>query len=178
MQLTQSFVPLDKRIHDVKGFDCGKANMNEFLRRFADKHAKLGLSKTWVLPFAPERQESETQSTLKSGLAAYYTLAVSSVSRNEIPVSGSLPRYPVPIVLLARLAVDVQCQGRRVGEKALVYALRHIVRLCDQGLPALGVVLDVLDDDALKFYQRFEFFHPFTDDPMRLFVPMSALRKR
>lgn len=177
MQLTQSFVPLDKAVHDIKSFDCAKAGMNEFLRRFADKHAKLGLSKTWVLAFASEHNSPEKSDASKSKIAAYYTLAVSSVSRTEIPVSGSLPKYPVPVVLLARLAVDVQCQGKRIGEKALVYALRHIVRLCDQGLPALGVVLDVLDDDALNFYERFEFFHPFSDNPMRLFVPMSALRK-
>jgi hypothetical protein len=52
-----------------------------------------------------------------------------------------------------------------------------VVRLCDEGLPALGLVLDVLDENALAFYQRFNFFHAFTNDPMRLFVPMTALRK-
>ncbi len=46
-----------------------------------------------------------------------------------------------------------------------------------EGLPALGLVLDVLDKDALEFYRRFDFFHAFTSDPMRLFVPMTALRK-
>ena len=77
----------------------------------------------------------------------------------------------------ARLAVAVNFQGNRLGEKSLVYALRHTVRLCDQGLPSLGLVLDVLDKDALGYYQRFDFFHTFTTDPMRLFVPMIALRK-
>lgn len=119
----------------------------------------------------------EGSQTPKSPIAAYYTLAVSTVTRQEIPNTSSLPRYPVPVALLARLAVDVNFQGKRLGEKTLIYALRHTVRLCSEGLPALGLVLDVLDEDALAFYQRFAFFHPFTDDPMRLFVPMSALRK-
>jgi hypothetical protein len=113
----------------------------------------------------------------KNPVAAYYTLAVSSVCKSEIPVIQSLPKYPIPITLLARLAVDINYQGQRLGEKTLISALRHTVRLCDEGLPTYGLVLDVLDDDALKFYQRFDCFHAFTDDPMRLFVPMNVLRK-
>lgn len=143
--------------------------MNTFLSRFAVKHTKVGLSRTFVLPI----DEPEAK---KTPVAAYYTLAASTVSRQDIPVTSSLPRYPVPVALLARLAVDINFQGNYVGEKSLVYALRHAVRLCDEGLPALGLVLDVLDKDALKFYQRFDFFETFTSDPMRLFVPMAALR--
>lgn len=169
MKLCQSFVPVDKTKHLIKNFDCGKPDMNTFLSRFAEKHAKLGLSRTLVLPV-----ESEAS---KVPVAAYYTLAASTVSRQDIPVTQNLPRYPVPVALLARLAIDVNFQGKRLGEKSLVYALRHAVRLCDEGLPALGVILDVLDEDALGFYQRFDFFHAFTSDPMRLFVPMAALRQ-
>ena len=88
-----------------------------------------------------------------------------------------MPRYPLPVVLLARLAVDEQYQGKRLGEKSLIYALRHAVRLCDEGLPAYGLVLEVLDEEALGFYEYFRFFHRFTHDPMRLFVPINVLRK-
>ena len=144
--------------------------MNIFLSRFAHKHAKLGLSRTLVLPEASVGQG-------KMPIAAYYTLAASTVFQKEIPSKQSLPRYPLPVALLARLAVDLRYQGRRLGEKSLIYALRHAVRLCDKGLPAYGLILDVLDDQALRFYQRFDFFHPFTKDPMRLFAPINALRK-
>jgi len=144
--------------------------MNLFLSRFAVKHAKLGLSRTLVLPEA-------SSSSDKKFIAAYYTLAASTVFQQEIPAGQSLPRYPLPVALLARLAIDIQNQGNRLGEKTLIYALRHAVRLCDEGLPAYGLVLDVLDEEALRFYQRFDFFHCFTDDPMRLFVPMTVLRK-
>lgn len=67
-------------------------------------------------------------------------------------------------------------QRRNLGTKTLIYALRHAVKLCDYGLPAVGLVLDVLDEDALKFYQKFDFFTPLTNDPMRLFVSMESLR--
>ena len=88
-----------------------------------------------------------------------------------------LPAYPVPVVLVARLAVNCAFQKQGLGEKTLVTALRQCVSLTDKGLPALGVVLNVLDDEALAFYQRFDVFQSFTDNPMRLFVPMSLLRQ-
>lgn len=144
--------------------------MNLFLSRFAIKHAKLGLSRTLVLPEA-------STSPGKTPIAAYYTLAASTIFRQEIPSEQSLPGYPLPVALLARLAVDLNHQGKRLGEKSLISALRHVVRLCDEGLPAFGLILDVLDEDALKFYQGFNFFHCLTEDPMKLFVPMNVLRK-
>lgn len=169
MQLAQEFEKANAGLHDLKAFDCGKSSMNEFLARYSIKHHKIGISSTWVLPL---NNSGNTQKTI----AAYYTLAASTVGREEIPVERSLPRYPISVALLARLAIDQLFQGKGLGQKVLVYALRHSVRLCDAGLPAMGLVLDVLDDDALSFYQRFEIFKPFTDNPMRLFVPMETLR--
>ncbi|MEE9422725.1 MAG: GNAT family N-acetyltransferase [Gammaproteobacteria bacterium] len=166
MALAQAFVFADPLAHYLKDFDCGKPFMNEFLPRFAVKHMQLGLSSTWVL--VDDAQDKAT-------VAAYFTLASATVSRNEIPFERSLPRYPVPVVLLARLAIDKAYQGKKIGEKTLVTALRKSVALTQTGLPALGLVLDVLDEDALGFYQRYNIFEPFTDDPMRLFAPMTML---
>ncbi|MDX2505867.1 MAG: hypothetical protein QNL62_15520 [Gammaproteobacteria bacterium] len=81
------------------------------------------------------------------------------------------------MVLLAKLAVDIKYQGQRLGEKTLITSLRKSVELTDNGLPAVGLVLDILDEDALHFYQRYDMFIPFTNNPMRLFVPMQVLRK-
>ena len=169
MKLHQKFIPINKAEHLIKTFDCGKPDMNFFLSRFAIKHAKLGLSKTFVLPIDEDSN--------KKPIAAYYTLAISTINRQDIPTQQSLPHYPIPVTILARLAVDIKFQGKHIGEKTLIYALRHTVRLCDEGLPTYGLILDVLDDNALKFYQRFNFFHNLTDNPMRLFVPLNSLRK-
>jgi GNAT superfamily N-acetyltransferase len=168
LALAQAFVFADRVAHNLKAFDCGKPEMNKFLAQSAVKHMQLGLSYTWVL--ANEGQE-------KAAVAAYYTLASATVSRDKIPFGRSLPRYQLPVVLLARLAVDKQYQGRKIGDKTLITALRKSVELTriDRGLPALGLVLDVLDDDALGFYQKYEMFEPFTDDPMRLFASMHVL---
>jgi hypothetical protein len=171
MAFAQQFVLLDPQQHDAKQFDCGKLDMNVFLSRYADKNRKLGLSATWVLIV---QSDSEAK---KSSIAAYYTLASSTVNREQLPTDKKLPAYPVPVILLARLAVNRCFQKQGLGEKTLISALRQSVYLTDKGLPALGVVLDVLDDNALRFYQQFEVFQPFTDNPMRLFVPMHVIRQ-
>ena len=171
MAIQQEFVALNPSHFDVKAFDCGKPDMNSYLERFAAKNMGLKLSMTWVLP-AEELVVEE-----KTSIAAYYTLASCTVSREEIPTDKRLPGYPVPVVLLARLAVDQRFQGQRLGEKTLVSALRHSVTLTQRGLPAMGLILDVLDEEALAFYQRFELFQAFTDDPMRLFVPMKVVEQ-
>lgn len=172
MTLPQAFVFVNPAQHNLKEFDCGKPTMNTFLARSAVKHMKLGLSRTWVLP-----DTDGTQQEKKTPIAAYYTLASATVTREEVPTDKSLPRYPVPVVLLARLAVDNQFKGQRLGEKTLITALRKSVELTDIGLPALGIVLDVLDEESLSFYNHYEIFEPFTDNPMRLFASMHMLRQ-
>ncbi len=145
--------------------------MDTFLRRFAVKHANLGLSKTWVLPVLSDGAAN------KVTVAAYYTLASSTVEKQQIPFEGSLPKQKLAVVLLARLAIDAQFQGQGLGAKTLITALRKAVELTQAGLPALGLVLDVFDEEALAFYNHYDFFLPFPGDPRRLFVPMSALRR-
>jgi len=170
---------LDKNKHDLKAFDCGKSDMDAFLSRFAFKHLKLGLSSTWVLvkELNSKSDVEQEKGMTKSEVIAYYTLAASTVVKSGIPTDKSLPHYPIPVVLLARLAVDQKYQSKGLGAKILVTAIRHAVELTDHGLPAYGLVLDVLDDDALKFYQCFDFFEPFTNNPMRLFVGMDSIRQ-
>jgi GNAT superfamily N-acetyltransferase len=81
------------------------------------------------------------------------------------------------VTLLARLAVSEDYQKRGLGGKTLVTALRQTVILKDRGLPSIGVVLNVLDQDALNFYNHFQVPHCFSDNPMRLFVPMQVMQQ-
>lgn len=168
--LAQRFVRLDPARHDVKHFDCGRESLNTFLARFAAKHARLGISSTWTL--------TESGETSKAPIAAYFTLAAHTVTRGDLPAGQrSLPSFQLPVVLLAQLAVSRLHAGKGLGEKTLVTALRRSVELTDAGLPAIGIVLDVLDDDALGFYRHFGAFEPFSDNPMRLFMPMAVARQ-
>lgn len=172
MAFLQGFVLADKAQHELTKFSCGKPDMDTFLARFAVKNMQLGLSRTWVLPI-----KEESQTTKKTQIAAYYSLASSTVNRESIPTDKNLPGYPVSVVLLARLAVDQKFTKQRLGEKTLVTVLRKAVELTTTGLPALGVILDVLDEGALGFYRHYKIFEPFTDDPMRLFVSMNTLKQ-
>lgn len=146
--------------------------MDTFLIRHASKNAQLGISKTWVLL---DQNKGEKK---KYPVAAYYTLAIATVTRETLPIENKdLPAYPVPVTLLARLAIDEKHQKRGLGAKTLVTALRQAVTLKEKGLPSIGLVLDVLDEDALNFYYHFDMFHSFSDNPMRLFVPMHVLEQ-
>jgi GNAT superfamily N-acetyltransferase len=178
LQNPQEFIALNNTnfTFDVKAFNCKKPDMNQFLLRNAAKHMRQGLSMTWVLP--KEHQHNGK----KSLIAAYYTLAMGNVGKEDIPKNaglGSMPRYPAPVAKLARLAISAELQGQGYGEKSLVYAIRHVVKLTSDGagLSAIGMVLDVLDDDAKGFYDKFDFFSVLADNPMRLFVPMHLCRQ-
>jgi hypothetical protein len=128
------------------------------------------ISSTWVL--------TETGGTGRAPVAAFFTLAGHTVTRGDIPAQQqSLPRFQLPVVLLAQLAVSQSHTGQGPGEKTLVTALRKAVELTNRGLPAIGIVLDVLDEDALGFYEHFGAFEPFSDNPMRLFMPMTMARQ-
>ena len=165
------FLPLDTKAVDVKSFDCGKEPINTYLRRYAAKNMALNLNRTFVLP------DSGDGTSEKSHIAAYYTLAHQTLLREDLPDPSRLPRYPVPVILLAQLGIDRRFQRQGLGAKTLVFALRHAFQIASypKGIPALGVVLDVLDNDALSFYRSFEFFLPLKENPMKLFVPMASL---
>jgi GNAT superfamily N-acetyltransferase len=165
------FSSLDPRTINVKTFDCGKEAINVYLRRYAAKNMALNLNRTFVLPDTTENTSEKPE------VAAYYTLAHQTLVREELPDPPRLPRYPVPVILLAQLGIDQRFHRQGLGAKTLVHALRHTYQIASNpnGLPAMGDILDVLDHDALAFYQSFNFFLPLTDNPMKLFVPMASL---
>ena len=168
---TTEFLPLDPSAINVKSFDCGKDVINTYLRRYAAKNMALNLNRTFVLPYT-FKENSE-----KSHVAAYYTLAHQTLVREELPDPSRLPRYPVPVILLAQLGIDQRFHRQGLGVKTLVHALRHAYQITSNpnGIPAMGVALDVLDQDALAFYRSFDFFLSLTNNPMKLFVPMASL---
>lgn len=143
---TPEFLPLDTRAINVKSFDCGKEAINTYLHRYAAKNMALNLNRTFVLPYIPEALIPK-EGSRKSHVAAYYTLAHQTLLREELPDPSRLPRYPVPVILLAQLGLDRQFHRQGLGAKTLVYALRHAYQIASnpKGIPALGVVLDVLD---------------------------------
>lgn len=170
------FLPLDTKAVNVRSFDCGKSAINSYLHRYAAKNMALNLNRTFVLPYMPDSCP-DAEDSEKLHIAAFYTLAYQTLVREALPDPSRLPRYPVPVILLAQLGIDRRFQRQGLGSKTLVHALRHAHQIASnpKGIPALGIVLDVLDQEALRFYQSFDFFLPLTETPMKLFVPMASV---
>jgi GNAT superfamily N-acetyltransferase len=150
--------------HALDAFDCGKEPLNRFLRRFALTNQRAGSTQTYVVC----RSERE--------VAGYYSLAVGAVEPGDTPtrVSKGLARHPVPVMLLARLAVDKAEQGRGLGRALLKDALLRTAQAADiAGIRAL--LVHAKDDEARAWCKRFD-FEPGPADPYQLFLLMKDVR--
>jgi predicted N-acetyltransferase YhbS len=107
----------------------------------------------------------------------YYTLAASAVSIEHLPAADSrkLPMHPVPVVLLARLAVDESFHGQRLGEGLLMDALERSLVLSG-GMGVHAVEVDATDDAAAAFYRKYR-FTPLVDNPLHLYLPIATIEK-
>lgn len=109
-------------------------------------------------------------------MVGYYTLAVGQVSREEAPdrIVKGLARYPVPVMLLARLAVDRRWQGQGVGKALLKDAMQRTLQAADiAGIRAF--VVHAKDAEAASFYPKFDFI-PSPTDAMHLFLLLKDVR--
>lgn len=152
-----------RRDHAVDDFDCGKEPLNRFLIRNALQSQQANASQTYVLVEAGQ-------------VAGYYTLVVGSVEPVDAPerLIKGLARHPVPIMLLARLAIDLRHQGKGVGPALLKDALLRTLQAADiAGIRAFAV--HVKDDEARSFYEHFD-FAPSPTDPMHLFLLIKDLK--
>jgi hypothetical protein len=149
--------------HVTDGFDCGKPSMNTWLQRHALGNQAARSSTTYV--------------RCNGGFVrAYHSLVVDGVEFKTVPEkirSGLLGRYPVPVILLARLAVDLRQQGQRIGEFMLVDALRRSLGV-SYVVGVKAVMVDALDDQARRFYERYD-FEPSPSVPDRLFLLMQDI---
>jgi GNAT superfamily N-acetyltransferase len=150
--------------HLMEGFDCGREELNRYLLRYAWANQQAGAAQTYV------GLDGEA-------LVGYHTLAVSQIPREEAPerLVKRLAHHPVPIMLLARLAVDRRWQGQGVGKALLRDAVQRTVQAADiAGIRAFAV--HAKDEEARSFYQKFDFI-PSPTDPMHLFVLLKDVRR-
>jgi GNAT superfamily N-acetyltransferase len=149
--------------HDRSPFDCGEPSLNEYLQRYASQNDARFLGRTYVTVF-PDT----------ACISGYYCIASGAIEREAIP-DKKLPRYPIPVVRLTRLAVDKQAQGQRLGETLLLDVFQRCVQL-SQHLGIYAIVVDALNDRARQFYLKYGFYEV-QDDPLRLYLPMSDVSK-
>ena len=111
-------------------------------------------------------------------VVGYYALATGGVENAAAPtrITKGVPRHPVPVILLTRLAVDTSTQGQRLGRALLIDALARVNAAADEiGVRAL--LIHAKDEEARAFYMHFAEFEPSATDPLHLFLLMKDLRK-
>ncbi|MFO1433090.1 MAG: GNAT family N-acetyltransferase [Candidatus Competibacteraceae bacterium] len=131
--------------HRLETFDCGKPALDEWLMRHARQAQASGSAKTFIV--ADEER-----------VVGYFSLTVGQVDTLDAPerIRKGMGQYPIPVVVLARLAVSIQDQGREIGVGMLQDAIRRTLVISEQaGIRAL--LTHPVDEDAARFYQRFGF---------------------
>lgn len=151
--------------HRLDGFDCGKDPLNRFLSRFAWSSQQAGASQTYL-------------ACADGSVAGFYTLVVGSVTHEDAPdrLTKGMARHPIPLMLLARLAIATEWQGNGLGSGLLKDAMLRTLQAADiAGIRALAA--HAKDDAARAFYERYDFM-PSPSDPYHLFVLLKTVRAR
>lgn len=160
----------------ASGFRCEHEALNRFFRQEAGQQGRRDVNRTWVL----RRPEDRSDLPLVLG---YYTLAIVQIERSSLPSPGTkrLARYPIPGVLIGRLARDDRCKGLGIGERLLDDAHRRALAINDQ-IGCVLAVVDAKDERAAAFYRRFDYQPLVASEvdrgkwPQRYYVKMSTLR--
>jgi GNAT superfamily N-acetyltransferase len=156
-------VKLDKS-HSTDAFNCGATPLNVYLQRFALVNQSAGGAQTYA-------------AVVNSAVIGYYSLSTGSVEYDHAPerTRKGLARYPVPVILIARLAVDRTWQGKGLGAALLLDALRRVVSAADV-VGVRAVLVHAKDEPAKRFYEHFD-FDPSPVDPMHLFLLVKEIAR-
>jgi GNAT superfamily N-acetyltransferase len=152
--------PLDGS-HDRTVFDCGTPALNLYLRNYALQNQHRGMVRNYV-----------TTRTADKVVVAYYSLVYASIGQKLLPAKlvKGLGKYDVPVMLLARLAVDRREQGKGLGKALLKDALLRTMQAAQiAGLKLL--LVHAKDEAAANFYRKHGFV-PVLGDPLKLFLPV------
>lgn len=131
--------------HQIADFNCGKPALNEWLMRYAHQAQASGSAKTFVV-------------VSKKKVVGYFSLAVGQIDALAAPerIRKGMGQHPIPVVLLARLAVSVDDQRKNIGAGLLQDAIRRTLMIAEQaGIRAM--LTHPIDKEAAQFYKKFGF---------------------
>jgi GNAT superfamily N-acetyltransferase len=162
-QGTLSAIEKLTREHNASSFDCGKAPLNDWLKRFALTNQQSDSARTYVIHRARR-------------VVGYYSLTAGSVRKEESSarIAKGLANHPIGVILLARLAVDKSEHGSGLGKRLLVDALSRCMEAAD-AIGARAILVHAIDHEAAAFYKKFG-FDASPLDPKQLMLLMKDLR--
>lgn len=149
--------------HDSSRFDCGHKALNHFIRLHALPGQRANISQTYV-------------AVVGETIVGYHTLVVGNVLYEDTPErpGKGILRHPIPVLLLARLAVDQSWQGKGLGAALALDAIRRTLQVAD--ITGVRVLLvHAKDETAGRFYTHLG-FEPFPGEPLVLYRLLKDLR--
>ena len=151
--------------HERKQFDCGEADLNEYLRRYARQNHESGGAKTFVAlpPSDPVR------------ILGYYSISPGAIEFAKVPASLTrrLGRYDVPVFRLARLAVGLPVQGGGLGAALLLSAGARALSVAVE-VGGVALAIDAKNERAAAWYERLGAMR-LLDDPAKLILPLKTI---
>lgn len=157
--------PLTKT-HNLEPFDCGKEPLTSWLKKHALQSQAGQHTKTMVI----------AEDDVVIGYYSYNVISVEHEDSTPERVKKGLAKHPIPVFLIARLALDKNHQGKGLGGRLLRHALKGAAAIAasDEGVPIRAVIVDAIDDEARKFYAGFDFVE-FPADTLRMWILMKDL---
>jgi predicted N-acetyltransferase YhbS len=150
--------------HILDDFDCGNYSLNNWLRRYAMQNQRANSARTFVV-------------CNEDNVVGYYSLAVGSIEHELASkrTKKGLARHSIPVMILARLAVDLGYQGKKIGCGLLKDAVLRTLQASEHaGIRAIFV--HAKDEKARNFYEHFS-FEPSPIDPLKLMLLIKDARK-
>ena len=158
------FHALDKSF-DRETFDCGSEELNNFLKAKARQNQTAGFNRTFVAVKSDDPDKK---------VLGFYSLSMGEIDLSNLPeaLRKKLPKHPVPIARMGRLAVDKSTQGQGLGKFLLVDAMKR-VQTASASVGVYALLVDAKDDPAKNFYKKYGFIE-LADAPMTLFLPLTS----
>lgn len=150
--------------HILEAFDCGRASLSTWLSRHARQAAAAGSARTYVVVDAQQAR-----------VVGYHALTAAGLEREAATprVIKGMPRYPLPVVLLARLAVDTTVAKRGIGAWLLRDAMTRTLAAADT-IGVRAMLVHAIDDAARAFYLRHG-LEPSPTDPLHLMILLKDI---
>jgi predicted GNAT family N-acyltransferase len=156
---------LDKT-HNRKAFECEEQQLTDYIKKQVSQDIKKKLAVCFVAI------DSD------NNVIGYYTLSSESLGREQIPDKylRKVPQnYNAPVILLGRLARNITAKGTGLGEHLLLDALFRAFTLSEESIGAMAVVVDPMNQFAIKFYKKYGFEQ--LPDSEKMFLPMRTIKQ-